>query len=71
MQTAIKYHSEIKTISLGGKMITLENLTPILPPKERARRKKDIEKRLYDVFVKYEKGSKSGRKSNDNIVVRG
>jgi len=53
MQTAIKYHSEVKTIQLGGKMITLENRTPILTPKERDRRKKDIEKRLYDVFVKY------------------
>jgi hypothetical protein len=55
MQTAVKYHSEIKTIPLGGKMITLENLTPILTPKERERRKRDIEKRLYDVFSKYAK----------------
>ena len=68
MQTAVKYHSEIKSITLGGKMITLENLTPILTPKERERRKRDIEKRLYDVFVKYEKGSKTGKKINDNIV---
>ena len=55
MQTAVKYNSEIKSIPLGGKMITLENLTPILTPKERERRKKDIEKLLYEVFVKYEK----------------
>ena len=55
MQTAVKYHSEIKTVSFGGKMITFESLTPILPPKERERRKKDIEKRLYDVFSKYAK----------------
>ena len=54
MQTAVKFHSEIKTFSLGGKIIPLENLTPILPPKERERRKRDIEKRLYDVFIKYE-----------------
>jgi hypothetical protein len=53
MITAVKYHSEIKTVPLGGKMITLENLTPILPPKERERRKREIEKRLYDVFIKY------------------
>ena len=55
MQAAVKYHCEIKSIPLGGKMITLENLTPILSPKERVRRKRDIEKRLYDVFSKYAK----------------
>ncbi|MCL2566409.1 MAG: hypothetical protein FWE24_11490 [Defluviitaleaceae bacterium] len=55
MQAAIKYYSETKTIPLGGKMITLENLTPILSPKEREQRKKEIEKRLYDVFIKYAK----------------
>ena len=53
MQAAIKYHSEVKTITLGGKTVILENLTPILSPKEREARKKDIEKRLYEVFSKY------------------
>jgi len=53
MPTAVKYQSEIKTVPLGGRMITIENLTPILPPKERERRKRDIEKRLFDVFSKY------------------
>ena len=42
MQTAVKYHSEIKTVPLGGRMITIENLTPILPPKEQARRKREL-----------------------------
>ena len=53
MPTAVKYQSEIKTVPLGGRMITIENLTPILTPKERERRKRDIEKRLFDVFSKY------------------
>jgi len=53
MQRDVKFRSEVKTITLGGKVIKLENLTPILSPKERERRKRDIEKRLYDVFVKY------------------
>ena len=53
MPTVVKYQSEIKTVPLGGRMITIENLTPILPPKERERRKRDIEKRLFDVFSKY------------------
>jgi hypothetical protein len=55
MQAAVKYHSEIQTVPFGGKMITFESLTPVLSPKERERRKKDIEKRLYDVFSKYAK----------------
>ena len=53
MQTTTKYHSEIKTVTLGGKLITFESLTPILPPKERVRRKREIEKQLFDVFSKY------------------
>ena len=53
MQTPANYHSEVKTVALGGKMITFESLTPILPPKERARRKREIEKQLFDVFSKY------------------
>ena len=36
-------------------MIRLENLTPILSPKERERRRREIETRLYSVFVKYAK----------------
>jgi len=55
MQTAVKYNSEVKTMPLGGKMVKLENLTPILSPKERERRKREIETRLYKVFSKYPK----------------
>jgi len=66
MQTAVKYHSEIKTVPFGGRTITLENCTPILSPKERERRKRDIEKRLYEVFVKYEKPGKAGKNTGKN-----
>jgi len=52
MQNTIKYQSEIKTVPFGGRTITVENLTPILSEKERARRKKEIEQRLFDVFSK-------------------
>jgi len=53
MQAQIKFQSEVKTVSFGDRTITIENLTPILSPKEQERRKKEIEKRLYDVFSKY------------------
>jgi len=53
MPGQVKYQSEVKTASLGGRTITIENLTPVLSPKERERRKRDIEKRLFDVFSKY------------------
>jgi len=52
---AVRYHSEVKTMPFGGKMITYESLTPILTPKEREKRKQEIEKRLFDVFIKYAK----------------
>ena len=50
MPAPIKYQSEVKTIPFGDKTIVLENLTPVLTPKERERRKNEIEKRLFDVF---------------------
>lgn len=52
----VKYQSEIKTIPFGNKTITIENLTPILPPKEREKRRREVEKRLFDVFSKYQSG---------------
>ena len=59
MQTPTKYHSETKTALLGGKVITVEHLTPILTPKERERRRRESEKQLFDVFRKYtDKGRK-------------
>jgi len=54
MQSAVEYRSEIKTVPFGeGKTIIIENNTPVLTPKERERRKKEIEQRLFDVFSRY------------------
>jgi hypothetical protein len=53
MQTQVKYQSEVTTATMGGRTITIENLTPILPPKEQEKRKQEIERRLFDVFSKY------------------
>ena len=41
--TRTSYHREVKTASLQGRTITVENLTPILAPKVRNRRKREIE----------------------------
>jgi len=57
MQNETQYTSEIKTVPYGdGKTITIKNNTPVLTPKERERRKKEIEQRLYSVFSKYRGG---------------
>jgi len=48
-----KYIRETTSVPLGTSIITLENLTPILSEKERAKRKREIETRLFDVFKKY------------------
>jgi hypothetical protein len=53
MQIADKYTSETKTIPFNGGTMTIVNLTPILTPKEREKRKREIEQRLFDVFSKY------------------
>ena len=55
MPAQVKYNSEIKTVPFGDRTIIIENLTPVLTPKERERRKKEMEKRLYTVFSKYAK----------------
>ena len=39
-----------------GKSITVENLTPMLSPRARDKRKREIESCLYEVFVKYAPG---------------
>ncbi len=38
---------------IGGKTITIVNLTPNLSENEKYNRKNDIEQKLYDVFRKY------------------
>ena len=54
----IRYESETRVVPFGDKTITIENLTPILTPKERERRRREIEKGLFDVFIKYENREK-------------
>ena len=52
MTQAVTYQREIKSVPFQGKIIVLESLTPVLSPKEKEQRKKEIERRLYDVFSK-------------------
>ena len=57
MSKATKYTSETKIVPFGNGTITIINRTPILPPKEQERRRREVEKRLYSVLSKYaEKG---------------
>ncbi len=53
MQTQPKYQSEVTTVVMGERTITIKNLTPILPPTEREKRKREVEQKLFDVFSKY------------------
>lgn len=53
MQAQPKYQSEVTTVVMGERTITIKNLTPILPPKEREQRKREVEQKLFDVFSKY------------------
>lgn len=53
MTQAVTYQRETKSVPFQGKTIVLESLTPVLSPKEREQRKKEIERRLYEVFSKY------------------
>ena len=53
MTPASKYKRETKSVTFQGKSHVLETLTPVLSPKEKEQRKKEIERRLYEVFSKY------------------
>lgn len=53
MQSNPGYHTERATLTISGGTVIVENLTPILAPKERERRRREIEQGLYDVFRKY------------------
>ena len=44
MTQAVTYERETKSVAFQGKIIVLESLTPVLPPKEKAQRKKEIER---------------------------
>ena len=57
-ETRVGYRKEVKTASFQGKSITVENLTPMLSPRARdkRKRKREIESCLYEVFVKYAPG---------------
>ena len=46
MVQSVTYQSETKTESFQGKCIVLESLTPVLSPKEKEKRKKEIERCL-------------------------
>ena len=53
MQAQPKYQSEVTTVVMGERTITIKNLTPILPPTARDTRKREVEQKLFDVFSKY------------------
>lgn len=53
MQAQVKYESEVKSAVLGDRTITVKNLTPVFPPQEQDKRNREIERRLFEVFLKY------------------
>ncbi|MCL1886100.1 MAG: hypothetical protein FWF98_05040 [Dehalococcoidia bacterium] len=53
MPTTVEYEEEERIVPFGDGTIRFVNRTPILTPEERAKRKREIESRLFEVFVKY------------------
>ena len=53
MTQAVTYKRATKSVPFQGKTIVLESITPVHSPKEKEQRKKEIERRLYEVFSKY------------------
>lgn len=53
MVQAATYQSDKQSVYFQDKLIVLENLTPVLSPEEKKKRKREIENNLYDIFSKY------------------
>ena len=53
MVQAVTYQSDKQSVYFQGKLIVLENLTRVLSPEEKKKRKREIENNLYDIFSKY------------------
>ena len=53
MVQAVTYQSDKQSVYFQGKFIVLENLTPVLSPEEKKKRKREIENNPYDIFSKY------------------
>ena len=53
MPTTIRFESKTEVVPFGYGSIIYESLTPILTPEERAKRKREIEMKLFEVFIKY------------------
>ena len=50
----ISYKMQTEIVNFQGREIPLENLTPILSPKQEAMKRRELEQRLYEVFRKYQ-----------------
>ena len=53
MVQAVTYQSDKQSVYFQGKLIVLENLTPVHSPEEKKKRKREIENNPYDIFSKY------------------
>ena len=53
MVQAVTYQSDKQSVYFQGKLIVLENLTSVLSPEEKKKRKREIENNPYDIFSKY------------------
>ena len=53
MNEKSNYTKETKVVPFGNGTIRINNLTPVLTEKERKHRKREAEKGLFRVFVKY------------------
>ena len=53
MPLPTRFESEVKIVPFAGGTIRIENLTPILSPKDREKLNREVESRLYEVFTKY------------------
>jgi len=59
MAAQVKFKREVKTVPFGENTMRIEYLTPILSPKEKEQRRREVEGKLYEVFKKYTNNKKA------------
>ena len=49
----IRYRKETEIVTFQGRKIVLESLTPVFGPEQAEAKHREIERQLYEVFIKY------------------
>jgi hypothetical protein len=66
MRQVARFKTETRTVDMGGRLVSLVSRTPILSPQQRAKRKQEVEARLYDACIRHQRTAKQAGTQVEN-----